>query len=163
MSYFTLTVGHERWVAKQQPTTDGQSAQPSKGNSPLSAQSGESASEGKPPLERQVTNSKMAELEVEDEPNNELPDVPAVAVLEGLEQQVAELQLCVVDMESERAALKAELAVLKDTAPPTSAPWPVLAVEEEQLVLEEAQVQVRVGVGVDGVVVFGCSLLEHSS
>ena len=86
----------------------------------------------------------MAELEVEDEPNNEVPDaVAAATVLEGLEDQVKNLQLCVADLEGERASLKAELAVLKDTAPHTSAPWPVLTVEGEGLVLEEAQVQVR--------------------
>ena len=90
-----------------------------------------------------MTNSKMAELETEDEPNNEVPDSPAAEVLEGLVQQVEELQLCVAGMEGERAALRAELAVLRDSSPHTSAPWPVLTVEGEGLVLEEAQVLVR--------------------
>ena len=94
-------------------------------------------------MERQVTNSKMAELETEDEPNNEVPDSPAAEVLEGLMQQVEELQLCVAGMEGERAALRAELAVLRDSSPRTSAPLPVLMVEGEGLVMEEAQVQVR--------------------
>ena len=94
-------------------------------------------------MERQVTNSKMAELETEDEPNNEVPVSTAAGVLEGLVQQVTELQLCVAGLEEERASLKAELAALKEAAPRASAPWPVLMVEGEGLVLEETQIQVR--------------------
>ena len=105
----------------------------------------------------------MAELEVEDEPNNEVPEVPAATVLESLEHQVENLQLCVSDLEGERAALKAELAVLKDTAPHTSAPWPVLTVEGEGLVLEEAQVQVRWAECGWRLVDFECSLHVWSS
>ena len=111
----------------------------------MSAPEGESVSAGRPPLERQVTNSKMAEQEVDDEPNNEQSDSPSAAVLEDLVQQVRELLLQVDGLEGEKAALRAEVAVLKDSTPSTSLPWPVHATEEERLVLEEGQVQVRAG------------------